>query len=312
MLAPDQTSRYGWPRDLARRELLVAGCLTAVVATLLIALGPAPGDAPAHLYRTLLAERGAFVWDELWYAGHYPPAYSVLYYLPAALVGNLPLVLAASVGAAALFASICVTEWGPSARWPARVGAIAMAAPLFTGLFSYSLGLATLLGTIRALQADKRALAVLLALLSLGFSPLAFAFLCLVLLAVVISRRGVGSHVLRLGFMLVAGAQVALLLLFPGAGVHPFSLVNLLPALGVCALGAALAWQAPAGRTLAEACPPDRRSGAAPPLRGPVRSGRGSDRADGSGAGHLYDALRGLPARGPRHRCSPRSAARRS
>ena len=104
-----------------RREILIAGGLAFAGAALLVALAPPTGDAPAHLYRTLLVEQGVYVWDNLWYGGHYPLAsYSLLYYLPAALVGNVPLVFAAVVVSAALFASIVEREWGDAGHWPAR------------------------------------------------------------------------------------------------------------------------------------------------------------------------------------------------
>ncbi|HEU5404450.1 MAG TPA: hypothetical protein VFU52_00085, partial [Gaiellaceae bacterium] len=77
-------------RPAGRRELVLAAALTASFAALIHAVGPAPGDAPVHLYRTFLVRDGALVWDNFWYAGTYPLAsYSLLYYLPAALVGNL-------------------------------------------------------------------------------------------------------------------------------------------------------------------------------------------------------------------------------
>src|SRR6202011_4380300 len=108
-------------------------------------LGPSPADAPAHLYRTLLVQHGAVIWDNLWYAGQYPLAsYSLLYYFPAALIGNLPLVILAAVGSTVLFALIGFHEWGVVARWPVRVFGVFAAAPLFTGLYSYTLGFTTL------------------------------------------------------------------------------------------------------------------------------------------------------------------------
>ena len=55
----------------ARRETVLAGAVTAIVAAALLAVGPAPGDAAAHLYRTLLVQHGALVWDNYWYAGSY-------------------------------------------------------------------------------------------------------------------------------------------------------------------------------------------------------------------------------------------------
>src|SRR5215211_6225340 len=104
-----------------RREALLAGALACAGAALLILLAPPTGDAPAHLYRTLLVREGVLVWDNLWYGGHYPLAsYSLLYYLPAAVVGNLPLVFAAVVLSAAFFASLLEREWGEAGHWPAR------------------------------------------------------------------------------------------------------------------------------------------------------------------------------------------------
>src|SRR5215467_628210 len=112
-----------------RRELLLGAALTAVIAGIVLAVGPAPGDAPVHLYRTFLVRDGALVWDNFWYAGTYPLAsYSLLYYLPAALVGNLPLVFAAAVASTLLFSSIALREWGSAAVWPSLiVGSYALA-----------------------------------------------------------------------------------------------------------------------------------------------------------------------------------------
>ena len=53
------------------------------------------------------------LWDNFWYAGNFPLAsYSLLYYLPAALIGNLPLVIGASVVSTLLFASIAFQRVG--------------------------------------------------------------------------------------------------------------------------------------------------------------------------------------------------------
>ena len=88
----------------------------------LVLLGPPPGDIPAHLYRTELVRDGVLVWDTFWYAGHYPLlAYSLLYYFPAALVGNDVVALVSVVAAAALFASLAEREWGERARLPSYV-----------------------------------------------------------------------------------------------------------------------------------------------------------------------------------------------
>lgn len=240
----------GFPFVWRRREFLVGALVTAAVGGLLLALGPAPGDAPVHLYRTLLVRDGAYVWDNFWYAGNYPLAsYSLLYYLPAAVFGNLPLVFAAAVGSTVLFASVALREWGAAAVWPSRVFGVLAAAPIFPGLYSYSLGFVTTLGALRAVQARRSWLAIGLAALTLGFSPLAFAFLCLVLLAVAVSRRRVSRRSLLVGLALVAiaGVEAVVLAAFPSPGVYPFHLIDLVGVLGVSILGVLLARRARGG-----------------------------------------------------------------
>ena len=225
----------------ARRETVLAGAVTAIVAAALLAVGPAPGDAAAHLYRTLLVQHGALVWDNYWYAGNYPLAsYSLLYYLPAAVVGNLPLVFAASVASTLLFASIAMREWGDSALWPIRVFSALAAAPLFTGLYAYSLGFAAMLGALKALQMRRTSVALLLAALTVGFSPLAFTFLVLIAAAVFVSRRRLSTRAIVTagGLSAVAAVELGVLILFPsGNGVYPFHLADFLSVLCVCALG---------------------------------------------------------------------------
>jgi hypothetical protein len=226
-----------------RREILIAGALACAGAALLVVLAPPTGDAPAHLYRTLLVREGVYVWDNLWYGGHYPLAsYSLLYYLPAALVGNLPLVFAAVVVSAALFASIVEREWGEAGIWPARAFAILAAGPIFVGTYSYALGLAAGLAALRSLQGGRRLLAAGAAALTLGFSPLAFVFLCIVLLALVLVRR-VGRHTVAFGAALggIAAVQLGALVFFPSSGPYPFRVLELAAVLTVSVLGAELA-----------------------------------------------------------------------
>ncbi len=237
-----------------RRERLLGASLTAVVAGALLAFGPAPGDAAAHLYRTFLVRHGALVWDNLWFAGQYPLAsYSLLYYLPAAAVGNLPLVFAAAVASTVLFANIAFQEWGSAALWPSRIFGLLAAAPVFTGLYSYTLGFTTLLGALRAAQARRTLLAAVLAALTLGFSPLAFVFLALILLAVVVAQRRLAPRVLILGAALVAlaGFELVVLKLFPSPGAYPFHPVDFAAVLSVSVLGAPLARRARKGGPIA-------------------------------------------------------------
>ena len=238
----------------SRAEALRAAALAAAAAALLVAFGPPGGDSTAHLYRTMLVRDGVTLWDNLWYGGQYPlTSYSLLYYLPAALVGNIPLVVAAVVVSAALFASLAVREWGDSARWPARAFGVLAAGPLFTGTYSYAVGLAAALAALRLLQDRRTALAVVCAALALGFSALAFAFLCVALVAVVAVRRDVDRRTLAVAGALAVLVTVQLLavLIFPTDGRYPFSPVSLAAVLAVSTLGAALATRAPQGRMLA-------------------------------------------------------------
>jgi hypothetical protein len=228
-----------------RRELLLGAALTAAIAGIVLAVGPAPGDAPVHLYRTFLVRDGALVWDNFWYAGTYPLAsYSLLYYLPAALVGNLPLVFAAAVASTVLFSSIAMREWGSAAVWPSRIFGVLAAAPLFTGLYAYTLGFAAMLATLKLLQLRRFWLAGVLAALTVGFSPLAFVFLCLIVGSYALARRQIPRRDLWFGVALgiAAAIEVAALVLFPsGTGIYPFHWIDFVAVLGVTTLGVLVA-----------------------------------------------------------------------
>jgi hypothetical protein len=237
-----------------RRELVLAAALTAGFGLLVHFVGPAPGDAPVHLYRTFLVRDGALVWDNFWYAGTYPLAsYSLLYYLPAALVGNLPLVFVSAVASTVLFASIVWREWGRAALWPARVFGVLAAAPMFTGLYAYSLGFTAMLATLKLLQLRRLRLAAVVAALTVGFSPLAFAFLCLIVGAYAISQRRIARRDIwfGVGLAVAAGIELLALVLFPSStGSYPFHWIDFVAVLVVTALGVLVARKARGGSPL--------------------------------------------------------------
>jgi hypothetical protein len=221
-----------------------------------VLLGPPPGDLPAHLYRTELLEDGVLVWDTFWYAGHYPfLSYSLLYYLPAALLGNDLLALLAVVASAALFAALARREWGAAARWPGRAFAVVACGPLFTGTYPYAVGLAAALAALLALQRGRTWTAAALAALTVGLSPLAFLYLCLVCVAAFLAggrrldRRAVamGSALLVVGLL-----QGGLLLVYRYEAEYPFfRLSEVLGVIALCAVCAALALRGERGRVLA-------------------------------------------------------------
>jgi len=206
-------------------EVLGAAVLAAAVALPLALFGPSGGDEPAHLYRTELVRHGVFIWDGYWFGGHYPLAsYSLIYYFPAALLGNVPLTVAAIVASAALFAAVVQDEWGSAARWPSVAFALVASGPIFTGTYPFALGVLTLLGTLRSLQLRRVWLAAFFVGLTLGFSPLAFMFLCLTLLALALVRRRLDRRVVILGgTVAVVGAfQSAALAVFAHDATYPF------------------------------------------------------------------------------------------
>lgn len=235
---------------------VAAAALAAAVALPLALFGPSGGDEPAHLYRTELVREGVLVWDGFWFAGHYPLAsYSLLYYFAAAVLGNVPLAVVAIVASAGLFAAVCEHEWGADARWPALAFAVVASGPLFTGTYPYALGLAALLACLRALQLGRLWLAAIAAVLTLGFSPLAFLFLTLALVAVAL----VGRPLQRRAVLVLAGAvafagaaQAVALALFSHDATYPFFRpleLGAVLALGVVAT--ALAWRSKCASVLA-------------------------------------------------------------
>jgi hypothetical protein len=240
--------------SLAAVESVRCALIAALVAVPLAVVGPPGGDMPAHVYRTMLVEDGVLVWDNFWYGGHYPLAsYSLLYYLPATVFGSELLAVVAAIASAALFASIGEREWGEPAIWPARVFALLAAGPIFTGTYTYALGLAGALAAIRALQARRIWLALVAAALCLGFSPLAYVFLCIACAAIAVTRARLDSRtvVVGAGLLLLAGVQALAIWLFPHEAVYPFRLIELVVVLAVAAFSAALAWRAQRGSTFA-------------------------------------------------------------
>ena len=88
--------------------------------------------------------------------------------------------------------------------------AVCVCAPVFTGTYAFGLGLAALLASLWGFQRGRRWLGILCAGLTLGVSPLAFVFLCLVLLAVVTHVPAPPANGLVVGAWLAAFVAVQL------------------------------------------------------------------------------------------------------
>ncbi|HEY6834930.1 MAG TPA: hypothetical protein VI142_00525 [Gaiellaceae bacterium] len=239
----------------ARRELVLSAALAGLLSLALVLVVPQGGDLAAHLYRTLLVRHAVLVWDNLWFAGQYPLlSYSLLYYLASSVVGNTALGVASMVLAAVLFASVTMREWGPAARWPARSFAVLATGQLFTGAYPFDAGVAALLATLWALQRGRIVLAAFCTALTFGFSPLAFVFLVLALVALFLRSRRISKRVIVVAAVVVAVAcgELGLLAVFGTTGlVLPFRSWQLLAGLAVASSGTALALYGERERTLA-------------------------------------------------------------
>ncbi len=173
----------------------------------------------------------SLLWDNLWYAGQYPlGSYSLLYYFPAAIVGNLPLVLAAAVaGGTLLFAAISYRECrarapaglsGSSASWRRH--------RCSRGLSTPTRAFAAMLAALRLLQRGKTWLVIACAILTLGVCSAGLCFpgqasscrRCSSPAARPLRR---GGPVRRSAIAAIAAFELVVLVAFPTPGTYPFN-----------------------------------------------------------------------------------------
>src|SRR5204863_1220553 len=108
------------------REATLCAATAAVLAALLVWLGPPGADFAAHAYqRTAFLQHGFALWNNFWYAGRYSfITYSLVYYPLAAVVGIKLLAVATVAISAFGFAMVIQLEWGSTARWSSRAFAL--------------------------------------------------------------------------------------------------------------------------------------------------------------------------------------------
>ena len=241
------------PTTVVREAALCAGA-AALLASLLVWLGPPGADFAAHAYqRSAFLQHGFAFWNNFWYAGRYSfITYSLIYYPLAALLG-LKLLAAATVSAAAFaFAVIVGSEWGPTARWSSRTFAVVWAGIVLSGAFPFMLGIALGLLALWALQGGAHWRFGVLAALTLAASPLSFLLLTVVLAGIGLARwrerrRFVAPAIVVAAMILT---EAALWRLFPDSGRYPFSWQELVPVCIFCIGGAALTWRVDGGSVL--------------------------------------------------------------
>jgi hypothetical protein len=225
-----------------------------ILAAALAWFGPPGSDMAAHAYqRALFLEHGFSLWNNYWYAGHYSfVTYSFLYYPLAAALGIRLLAVLTVTSGALVFAVLTWREWGSTARWPSRTFAVVWVGVLLSAAFPFALGTTFALLALVALQARAQRWFVLLAVLTLLASPLAFALLTLFTLGVALGKR-VGSKAAFIPAvtLVVAGVvEVVLWRVFPDSGRYPFSSADLVASSAFSLAGAALLWRIERARTL--------------------------------------------------------------
>jgi hypothetical protein len=240
-------------RRLLAREALLSGALAGSLAALLLWTTPPGIDWAAHAYqRTFLLQHGFAIWNNFWYAGRYSfVTYSVLYYPLAALLGIRVLAVASIATAAAAFSVVVLRQWGPVSRFSTRSFAVVWVGIVGAAAFPFALAISFALLALWALQGGRRGRFALCAVLTLAASPLAFAFLAVVLGAVAFSRRslrGARSQIAAVAACVIA--ELVLVRLFGDGGTFPYGLLQLAPSLVFCALGLVVTRGIPAARPL--------------------------------------------------------------
>jgi len=237
---------------------LVCAATAALTAAALLTVGPPGIDTPAHLFMTWLFQHAGFqLWNNYWYDGRYDfVGYSLLFYPLAAVVG----VWIAAVGSAAVlaysFAALGRREWGHAADAPCLVlAATATATCCISGVFPFLAGAAAGAVALSCAQRRRRIGFGMATLVSLGFSPLAFGLLAVVLASFVLGQRN-PLRIVRRNKVAVAalgGTAAAGLILqraFPSGNWYPSHLSDLLIVAAFSAAGLYLTAASPRARGL--------------------------------------------------------------
>ena len=254
MSSNSEAGRFPTYSREASREAFACGGIATVLSVILAWFGPPGSDMAAHAYqRALFLEHGFSLWNNYWYAGHYSfITYSLLYYPLAAVLGIRPLAVLTVTMGAFLFAVVTWREWGSTTRWASRTFAIVWVGILLSGAFPFALGVALALLALAALQVRTQRRFVVLAVLTLAASPLAFALLTLFTVGVAVGKRvDIRSAATPAVALAILGAvELVLWRIFPDSGRYPFSKADLVASSAFSLAGAALLWSIERARTL--------------------------------------------------------------
>jgi hypothetical protein len=240
-------------RRLRAREATISTSLAAALAAILLWTAPPGIDWAAHAYqRTFLLDHGFTIWNNFWYAGRYSfVTYSVLYYPLAALLGIRVLALASVSAAAFAFSMVVFRQWGPVSRLSSRTFAVLWVGIIGAAAFPFALAMSFALLALWALQEQRRGRFAVCAVLTVLASPLAFAFLVVVLAGAALSRRSVSGSRPQIAVVLFGAAfELVLNRLFGDGGRFPYGLLQLAPSLIFVGLGLLVTRDVPQARLL--------------------------------------------------------------
>jgi hypothetical protein len=240
-------------RRVLARETALSAALAGSLAALLLWATPPGIDWAAHAYqRTFLIEHGFAIWNNFWYAGRYSfVTYSLIYYPLAALLGLRVLALASIATGAAAFTLVVVRQWGISARLSSRSFAVLWVGIVGSAAFPFALAVSFALLSLWALQEGRRGRFALGAILTLAASPLAFALLAIAAGGALLQRRSLRNVGVPVAAVVLGGiAELLVYRLFGDGGRFPFHFLQLVPAVGFCAIGIATTTGVPAARPL--------------------------------------------------------------
>src|SRR3954471_11365345 len=141
------------PTTVVREAALCAGA-AALLASLLVWLGPPGADFAAHAYqRSAFLQHGFQIWNNFWYAGRYSfVTYSLIYYPLAALLGIKVLALASVASAAMAFSIVVCRQWGAVSKLSSRSFAVVWVGIIGSAAFPFALAVSFALLSIWALQ----------------------------------------------------------------------------------------------------------------------------------------------------------------
>jgi hypothetical protein len=217
--------------------------VAALLAAIYLLVDPPSADLAAQTYRTWLFEHHGFVlWDNGWYGGHHIPAYSILF-PPLAALSSPQLVGAAAAVVSAWAFERTVTGM-PGARPAAYWFAVATLVSLVTGRLTFALGVAFAMLAVLALARGRLAWCAIAGVAAALASPVAAAFLAIVLVAWGIPRRRAVATAVLLAATLAPA--LALSVLFPEGGSFPFTASAFWPTLAGALLVIAVLWRSAA------------------------------------------------------------------